>query len=90
MNNSEFLDKYEENILSHIDKENMNKIILFLEQEHCECLEDILENYLDLFSFDYQDFIDKYNQLNKKYHNRYLEEVYLDMNKLEEFYDIEE
>ena len=50
--------------------------------------DEIVENYLDLFTFNYEEFIFKYNELNKKYSNNYLKAVDQDMNLLEEFYSL--
>lgn len=87
MNNQKILEKYEKSILNNINKENMYKIIQFLKLQNCDFIGDILEDYLDLFTFDYKEFVLKYNKLNDKYNNKFLEEVSFDMNKLEEFYN---
>lgn len=86
MNIEEILEKYESSTIRNIDKENMVKIINFLESQQCNFIEDIIEDYLDLFTFKYEDFVKKYNSLNIKYNNKFLEEASFDMNKLEEFY----
>lgn len=82
------LEKYNENILSQLNKENMTKIILFLEKNNCEFIEDIINDYLDLLAINYNDFITKYNILNKKYNGLFLEKASENMNLLEEFYQI--
>lgn len=66
----------------------MMKIIGFLEEKNCSFIDEIVENYLDLFTFNYEEFIFKYNELNKKYSNNYLKAVNQDMNLLEEFYSL--
>lgn len=66
----------------------MMKIIGFLEEKNCSFIDEIVENYLDLFTFNYEEFIFKYNELNKKYSNNYLKAVDQDMNLLEEFYSL--
>ena len=80
-------DKYESDVIKNIDKDNMNKIIEFLKSKNCVYIKELLDDYLDLFTFDYDEFVDKYNKLNDKYPN-YLELVKDDMNLLEEFYII--
>ena len=82
------LEKYNENILNQLNKENMTKIILFLEKNNCEFIEDIINDYLDLLAINYNDFITKYNILNKKYNGLFLEKASENMNLLEEFYQI--
>lgn len=84
--NEDIISKYEMNVLKNIDKENMQKIINFLEKENCSFIEDMIEDYLDLFTIDYEEFVSIYNTLNKKYSNDFLFKVSLDMNLLEEFY----
>lgn len=84
----EIIDKYSDSILNNLSRENMKKIINFLKKENCEFIEDIIEDYLDLFTFEYEEFIDKYNKLNTKYNNNLLELASSDMNILEEFYTI--
>lgn len=88
INADEILTKYEDDVIKNIDKDNMMKIIGFLEEENCSFIDEIVENYLDLFTFNYEEFIFKYNELNKKYSNNYLKAVDQDMNLLEEFYSL--
>jgi len=87
MNNlDEIVLKFEKDVLKLINRENLTKIINFLYMEHCEFIEEILENYLDIFTFDYNDFILKYHKLDKKYNGLFLFKASQDMNLLEEFY----
>lgn len=79
--------KYEKSVISNINKENVMKIVTFLSTEKCDYIEELLEDYLDLFTFDYNDFVNKYNKLNLKYNNNLLSFVKDDMNILEEFYN---
>ena len=79
--------KYEKSVISNINKENVMKIVTFLSSEKCDYIEELLEDYLDLFTFDYNDFVNKYNKLNLKYNNNLLSFVKDDMNILEEFYN---
>jgi len=80
--------KYESDVIRNIDKDNMNKIIDFLSSKNCSYIGELLEDYLDIFTFDYEEFVSKFDLLNKKYNNNLIEEVSNDMNILEEFYNI--
>ena len=85
---NEILEKYSESVLKNLSKDNFNKILNFLIKEKCECIEDIIDDYLDIFTIDYDEFVIKYNKLNKKYNGNYINLVSEDMNLLEEmFYD---
>lgn len=88
MNFESIIEKYEKGVLKKINKENMTKIIHFLEQKNCDFIDDMIEDYLDLFSFDYNEFVTKYEKLDKKYNYQFLNLASEDMNKLEEFYQI--
>ena len=82
----EILEKYSESVIKNFDKRNMAKIILFLQGQHCDYIDELLEDYLDLFTFPYEEFVSKYNEINAKYNNKFLELASYDMNLLEEFY----
>lgn len=86
MSIEETFNKYEDSVFKNLDKENMNKIISFLKNNHCDFINELLEDYLDLFTFEYYEFVKKFNTLNQKYHGLFLEEVKQDMNLLEDFY----
>ena len=81
-------EKYEKFVISNLNKENFNNIILFLFKENCNFIEDIISDYLDLFNIPYEEFVKKYNILNKKYDFEFLERACNDMNLFEEFYNI--
>lgn len=83
---NEIIEKYSKTTLNNLDKENMQKIIDFLVEKKCDYIEDLLEDYLDLFTFSYESFINKFNNLNKKYNNNFLKLASEDMNLLENFY----
>ncbi len=78
-------DKYEKYVYKNIDKENMYKIINLLYLNGCYFIDELLENYLDLFTIEYNEFENKFNILNKKYNNNLIDEISKDMNILEEF-----
>lgn len=83
----EVLEKYSEKVISQLDKSNISKIVLFLHKENCDYIEDLLEDYLDLFIIPYEVFVEKYKELNNKYHNEYLKLASQNMNLLEEFFN---
>lgn len=83
---NDMLSKYEVSVLKNIDINNMKKIITFLETKDCDFIDEILTDYLDIFTFDYKIFVEKYDELNKEYNNQLLEKVRNDMNILEKFY----
>lgn len=78
-------EKYEKYVYKNINKENMYKIINLLSINGCYFIDELLENYLDLFTIEYNTFENKYNILNKKYNNNLIDEISKDMNILEEF-----
>ena len=80
--------KIEKSVIDNIDRENAHKILTFLVREKCDFIEDIITDYIDLFSFEYNEFLNKYNELNKKYNGHYLEQTREDLNLLEEFYNV--
>lgn len=84
----EVLGKYSNSVVKNFNKENSLKILEFLNNNSCDFMDDVCENYLDLLGFDYEVFKYKYNKLNKKYDNKFLSLAGDDMNLLEEFYII--
>lgn len=85
---NEILEKYSDTILKNIDIDNMKKIMLFLQNNNCDYIEDIVEDYFDIFVIDYNLFVNKFNNLNQKYNNQFLTLAKEDMNLFEElFYD---
>ena len=82
----DIFEKYSGSMLKNLDKDNFEKIVLFLENTKCGCILDIITDYLDLFTFSYDKFVRMYNILNKKYDGLYWDKVSKDMNLLEEFY----
>ena len=83
---NDILNKYEPSVIKNIDKENFMKIVSFLTEKKCDFIDELVEDYLDLFSFDYEEFVKKYNRLEETYKGNLLNEIKDDMNILEEFY----
>lgn len=61
--------KYEDSIIRNLDSDNMAKIIYFLESKNIDYVSDIINDYLDIFMFDCEEFIDRFNKLSDKYDN---------------------
>lgn len=80
------LNKYENSVFKSLDKENMQRIIKFLINKNCAYINELLEDYLDIFTFSFSEFEYKFNELNKKYNNNLINAIKDDMNILEEFY----
>lgn len=59
--------KYEDSIIRNLDSDNMAKIIYFLESKNIDYVSDIINDYLDIFMFDCEEFIDRFNKLSDKY-----------------------
>ena len=81
------LEKYSIGILEDLDSDNVKKIVEFLQLNNCTYIDELLNNYLDLFTFDYEEFKTKFNILNKKYNYNLIEEVKYNMDILEEFFE---
>lgn len=86
----DILEKYSVDVLKNLNKNNMVEIVYFLESQNCDFIEDILEDYLDLFTMEYNEFLNKYNKLNKKYNFNLLNKASEDMNIFEEFFEDED
>ena len=80
------IDKYENSVTKNINKDNFMKIVSFLLSNDCDYIEELVEDYLDIFTFDYDEFVAKFNRLNSKYNHNLINEIKDDMNILEEFY----
>ena len=80
------IEKYEKYVFNEIEKENSMKIVKFLLDNKCDYVDELVEDYLDLFTFSYDEFVSKFNKLNEKYNNNLINEIKEDMNILEEFY----
>lgn len=80
------INNYEDSVIKNIDKVNINKIVSFLVSNGCDYIEELLEDYLDIFTFEYDEFVEKFNKLNDKYKHNLINEIRDDMNILEELY----
>mgnify|MGYP003484425169 CR=1 FL=1 len=54
-------EKYNKSVLDNLYKDNMLKILDFLKDEKCDYIEELIDDYLDLFMIDYEEFVVKCN-----------------------------
>lgn len=80
------LDKYNDNVIRNIKTDNIVKICDFLNSKNCEFVTDLLDDYLDLFMIDYEEFVVKFDKINAKYNYNFLSLAKEDMNLIEEFF----
>ena len=78
--------KYEDSVINNINMDNINKIIDFLILNGCDFIEELLEDYLDIFTFEYDEFVIKFNKLDDEYNHNLINEIRDDMNILEKLY----
>lgn len=86
MSDAKLLDKYSKSTISNLKMDNMKMIVNYLESIGCNFIEDIIEDYLDIFIIDFQEFKRKFDLLNEKYHHKYLKMISSNMNYLEEMF----
>lgn len=79
-------DKYSSSVLDNVDNDNVLKILGFLRNNACDCIDDLFMDYFDLFTIPYDEFVIKFNKLNVKYDNNFLDIASHDMNFFDEFY----
>lgn len=84
----DLLEKYEKEVLTTLDTNNVKKIVEFLKKQDCDYIDELLNDYLDLFDFEYNDFVERFNKLNEKYNFNYIKDARSNMDLLEEFYMI--
>ena len=80
------INKYEDSVIKNIDKENISKIVSFLSSNGCDYVEELLEDYLDIFTFEYDEFIIRFKKIDDKYNHNLINEIRDNMNILEELY----
>lgn len=80
------INKYDDSVIKNIDKKNVIKIISFLSSNGCDYVEELLEDYLDIFTFEYDEFVIKFNKLDDEYNHNLINEIRDDMNILEKLY----
>lgn len=85
MNIENLIEKIEISILTKIEKKNFKKIITFLVEEKVDYIDELIENYLDLFIIDYDEFKMRFNKLKEYYGDNLVELISENMNILEEF-----
>lgn len=85
MNIESLIDKFEVSVLKKIEKDNFKKIINFLIDEKVDYIDELIDNYLDLFIIDYEEFKIRFNRLKEYYGNNLVNLISEDMSILEEF-----
>jgi len=80
------MSKYEESVIKNLNKDNVDKILSFLSLNGCDYVEELLEDYLDIFTFEYDEFVIKFNKLDDEYNHNLINEIRNDMNILEKLY----
>ena len=77
--------KFEKHVLEKLNIDNVNKILTFLSNNNIKYLEDIVNNYIDIFIIDYEEFVNKYNELNSEYNNELYKKINDNIETLELF-----
>lgn len=85
MLSNEIFEKYEFDYIKHLNKNNILKIITYLENEKVDYIDELLSDYLDLFVLDYIEFKNRFENLKEKYGNNLVELIANDMSILDEF-----
>ena len=67
INIDDIVRKFEPHILENIDSNNMKKIIVFLARKDCDFIDEVINNYMDIFLIDYNTFVNKYDLLELQY-----------------------
>ncbi|MCI8778877.1 MAG: hypothetical protein HFI87_06990 [Bacilli bacterium] len=81
----ELYEKYELDVLKNLNDDNILKIVNFLTLEHVDFIDELFSDYLDLFTIDYNEFINRFNNLKQKYGNNLVELISNDLSILDEF-----
>ena len=69
VNLEDIASKFEPDVLRNIDPNNMKKIVDFLVNKNCDFIDEVINNYIDIFLIDYDEFRIKYNELEKEYND---------------------
>lgn len=85
MLNNEIFDKYEFEYIKHLNKENVIKIINYLQNEEVDYIDELLEDYLDLFVLEYEKFKNRFERLKGIYGNDLTEKIANNLSILDEF-----
>ena len=63
----ELLANFDLELINSVDNVNITNIILFLETFNISCIDELITQYLDLFTLDYIDFKTRFSKLKAKY-----------------------
>lgn len=77
---------FDEDVLNHLEEENIKYIISYLQINQIYFIEDIIVQYLDLFLMDKEQFIQNFESLKIKYSNNFVETLAQNLDILEEMF----
>ena len=78
---------FNESVILKLNKDNIQKIIIYLQDSNIDFIYDILAYYTDLLVFDITEFIQKFEKIKYKYGNNYNEIIGHDLSILEQMYE---
>ncbi len=81
----ELHEKYEPEIFQNLNDANVLKIVEFLTLENVDYIDELFNNYLDLFIIDYNEFISRFNNLKCKYGEDLVKLIGENLSILDEF-----
>ncbi len=81
----ELHEKYEPEIFQNLNDANVLKIVEFLTLENVDYIDELFNNYLDLFIIDYNEFISRFNNLKYKYGEDLVKLIGENLSILDEF-----
>ena len=81
---SEIEDTFDQSVRSHLDDNNLKSIVTYLQMNQIYFIEDILIQYLDLFLFEKEEFIKRFELLKLKYPYNFIEVLAHNLDILEE------
>jgi len=85
ININEIIKKYEIEYFKNLDESNMKKIIIFLKNENIDYIDELIEDYLDLFLIEFEEFKNRYFKLKNIYGENLAEKISNDLNILDNF-----
>lgn len=81
----ELYEKYEPEVLQCLNENNVIKIVEFLVSEQVDYIDELFNDYLDLFMINYNEFINRFNNLKQKYGENLVQLIGEDLSILDEF-----
>lgn len=78
------VDTFDEDIIKKVDIDNLFKIYKYLIDNGIYFARDLIVDYLDIFTLDYDEFVIKFEKLKNKLGSNYIEMLESDISKLED------